>query len=125
MTLTPIVVNMMKDKNIQQALGERIKSIRTKKGLSQQKLAELSDLSYKYIGEVERAQQNPTILTLHKIATGLEVPLSELIHIEKFEISRQEAEQEIQRLIQDALKTMPDEDLPRLLALLRLVLPGK
>lgn len=116
---------MTKDKNIQQALGERIKSIRTKKGLSQQKLAELSDLSYKYIGEVERAQQNPTILTLHKIATGLEVSLSELIHIEEFELSRQEAEQEIQRLIQDALKTMSDEDLPRLLALLRLVLPLK
>ena len=116
---------MVKGKNILEALGERIRFLRTKKGFSQQKLAELADLSYKYIGEIERAQQNPTIQTLQKIADGLEVPLLELVHIEDSKLNRQEIESEIQLLVHDALKSMTDEDLLRLAAVLRLLLPGK
>lgn len=116
---------MVKKTNILKALGDRIRILRTKKGLSQQKLAELSDLSYKYLGEVERAQQNPTIQTLQKIADGLEISLNELVQIEDHNLSRKEIELEIQRVTKQALSSMPDEDLPSLLTLLRLLLPGK
>jgi transcriptional regulator with XRE-family HTH domain len=116
---------MVKKTNILKALGDRIRILRTKKGLSQQKLAELSDLSYKYLGEVERAQQNPTIQTLQKIADGLEISLNELVQIEEHNLSRKEIEMEIQHVTKQALSSMPDEDLPSLLTLLRLLLPGK
>lgn len=116
---------MVKARNIQQALGEKIRLLRSKRGLSQQKLAELADMSYKFLGEIERAQQNPTIQTLQKIADGLEVSLSELVRIEDFELNRQETEREIQSLVEEALKSMSDEELPSLLSVIRLLLPGK
>jgi XRE family transcriptional regulator, regulator of sulfur utilization len=47
--------------------------------LSQEKLAEKADLSYKYVGEVERGQENVSLDALFRIATALKVSLADLI----------------------------------------------
>lgn len=49
-------------------LGTRLQRHRLKKGMTQQTVAERADLSLKYLGEVERGEANPTVMTLAKIA---------------------------------------------------------
>ena len=64
--------------DIKKLIGKRIRSLRKTKGWSQEFLAEHSDLSYKFIGEVERGVVNPSLETLVSIAGGLGVEVAEL-----------------------------------------------
>ena len=59
-------------------LGQRIRSYRTQKGLSQEKLAELASCHTAYIGQIERGEKNATIESIEKISSALGVSLSKL-----------------------------------------------
>ena len=63
----------------QKLLGRRIRSLRQARGLTQERLGELADLNYKYLGSVERGEGNPSLLVLERIAVALEVELSDLL----------------------------------------------
>lgn len=60
--------------NFLKNIGENIKNARKNKQLSQEQLAELAGFSRNYIGMLERAEVNPPVLTIHKLAEilGLE-----------------------------------------------------
>ncbi|MET3207557.1 UNVERIFIED_CONTAM: transcriptional regulator with XRE-family HTH domain [Paenibacillus sp. PvR008] len=76
-------------------MGIRIRAIRNAKGLTQQKLADIASLDYRYIGALERGERNFSIDTLEKVLTALNVSISELMfskeHMTKDETIRQEA----------------------------------
>ena len=72
--------------NINQKIGLKIKLERAKRNWSQEKLAELSDLSKNYIGDVEKGKSSPTIETLAKIANAFEIELHDLTNISKVDI---------------------------------------
>jgi DNA-binding XRE family transcriptional regulator len=58
----------------------KVKCLREKLGLSQEKLARLADVSNNTIVNIESGkQQNPTIETIKKIAKALNVSIEELI----------------------------------------------
>lgn len=59
-------------------VGQRIRNYRLQNGLSQEKLAELSGCHPTYIGQIERAEKNPTIDSIEKISSALNVSLSRL-----------------------------------------------
>lgn len=59
-------------------LGVRIRQLRESKGMSQQDLANDSDIPKSQIGRVERAEINTTVKTLVKIANALDVEPKEL-----------------------------------------------
>ena len=60
--------------------SNKIKKLREKLGLSQEKLARLADVSNNTIVNIEAGkQQNPTVETVKKIAKALDVPVEELI----------------------------------------------
>jgi transcriptional regulator with XRE-family HTH domain len=59
-------------------IGKRIRDLRKQSGLSQEQLGELADFHYTYIGGVERAEKNISVLNLAKIATALNVGLYDL-----------------------------------------------
>ena len=61
-------------------IAKTVKRLREKAGLSQEKLARLADVSNNTLINIEAGKQdNPTIETLKKIATALNVPIEDLI----------------------------------------------
>lgn len=62
-------------------VGEKVRQERTKRGLSQEKLAELSDISPNHVGNIERVKSSPTIELLKKVANGLGVSIVDLVNV--------------------------------------------
>jgi transcriptional regulator with XRE-family HTH domain len=61
-------------------IGKNIKKLRQAKGLSQDRLSKLADVSYNSVIKLETGGiTNPTIETLQKIAKALEVQVDDLI----------------------------------------------
>lgn len=63
--------------------GENVRDIRKKRGLSQEQLAHVADLHRTYIGMIERAEKNITLLNIEKIAIALDVQVHELLKFEE------------------------------------------
>ena len=61
------------------AVGANLRRIRSDRGLSLERLAQLSGVSRAMLGQIELSQSAPTINILWKIARGLSVPFSALI----------------------------------------------
>lgn len=59
-------------------LGSRIRELRTKTGLSQEKFALKIGMDRTYLASVEAGKRNISIVNIKKIADGLEVSLSDL-----------------------------------------------
>jgi len=64
--------------DILKILGNNIKIQRNKLDLSQEALAEKSNLHRTYIGAVERGEKNVSFKNLYKIAKALNVTISDL-----------------------------------------------
>jgi transcriptional regulator with XRE-family HTH domain len=60
-------------------IGANVRSLRVAKKLSQERLAELSDLHRTFVGGVERGERNVTVLTLAFIARALDVLPTDLL----------------------------------------------
>jgi transcriptional regulator with XRE-family HTH domain len=61
-------------------IGKNIKSLRKDKGISQDKLSKLADISLNTVVKLELDQSpNPTLETLKKIAKALEISLDDLV----------------------------------------------
>jgi transcriptional regulator with XRE-family HTH domain len=67
-------------KNLQPKIGKNIKRLRQEKGISQDRLSKLADLSLNTVVTVESGlNPNPTIETLTRIARALDVGVDDLI----------------------------------------------
>ena len=73
-----ICILNMEDKDYLKQFAQKVRAVRESQGLSQDKLAERSDLHRTYIGMVERLERNPSLVCIHKIANGLGVHITEL-----------------------------------------------
>lgn len=60
-------------------LGKRVRELRAKAGLTQERLAELTGLHRTYIGSVERGERNVSLLNLIRIAHSLKSRVSILV----------------------------------------------
>lgn len=63
---------------IKKKLGQRIKYLRTEKGISQEKFALSIDMDRTYYASVESGKRNISINNIQKIANGLDITLEEL-----------------------------------------------
>ena len=70
---------MISKQSILIKFGERVREIRKEKGLSQEELAHKADLHRTYIGMIERAEKNITLLNIEKIANALEIGINEIM----------------------------------------------
>jgi transcriptional regulator with XRE-family HTH domain len=63
-------------------LGNRIRRLRERKGLSQEAFADLARLDRSYMSGIERGVRNFSVLNLAKIAKALGVPITLLFEAE-------------------------------------------
>ena len=66
---------------ITRIIGQRIRNYRSRRGWSQEKLAEMAGCHPTYIGQVERGEKNATMESIAKISSALGVSLSELFEL--------------------------------------------
>lgn len=57
--------------------------MRTEMGISQEELAYRCDMQPSHIGQIERGQKNPTLVTLEKLAQGFNTTVSDLTDFDK------------------------------------------
>lgn len=70
----------MDNKEILIKFGERVRQIRKENNLSQEELSFRANLHRTYIGMIERAEKNITLVNIEKIAKALNVELKELFN---------------------------------------------
>lgn len=58
--------------------GVRLRELRQRGGVSQERLAELAGLHRTYVSSVERGERNISLLNIDKLADALGVPIAEL-----------------------------------------------
>ena len=66
-------------KELQVLLGHRVRTLRSKRGFSQESFADHCGLHRTYMGGIERGEHNLTIQTVLTIAEGLGVTTSKLL----------------------------------------------
>ncbi|WP_353571493.1 helix-turn-helix transcriptional regulator [Candidatus Albibeggiatoa sp. nov. BB20] len=59
--------------------AKKLRRFRLKKNLSQEQLADISGLHRTYVGSVERGERNISIDNMERLATALELQLTELL----------------------------------------------
>jgi transcriptional regulator with XRE-family HTH domain len=59
-------------------LGDQLRRLRLERQLSQERLAELAGLNYKYIGRIELAKADPGADVLVRLARALVIPVGEI-----------------------------------------------
>lgn len=77
----PIMPHPVNKKLLKQ-FGDRVRSLRTARGLTQEKLAELTGFHRTYIGMIERGERNISLLNIGTFADTFEVSVSELFDFE-------------------------------------------
>jgi len=65
--------------NEAQRLGQNLKRIRTKKGISQGDIARTLKVNKSHISNIENGKSNPTLKTIAKLAKAVSVPVEDLI----------------------------------------------
>lgn len=70
---------MISKHNILNIFGENVRKFRRVLDISQEELAHRAELHRTYIGMIERAEKNITIVNMEKIANALEVNIEDLL----------------------------------------------
>ncbi len=69
---------MRRSENPQPALGEAVRQLRSKRGLTQEALAHGAEITTGTLSLIERGLANPTWGTVRAIAAALEISMGEL-----------------------------------------------
>lgn len=68
----------MEDKEILDKVSDNIRIARLQQRISQEKLAEIIDISTKYLNMIENRKANPTIVIVVKICNALKIDLNSI-----------------------------------------------
>jgi len=69
---------VISDSKILEKFGESVRQLRKEKDISQEELAHRANLHRTYIGMIERAEKNITLLNIERIAKALDVDITVL-----------------------------------------------
>lgn len=95
-------------------LGRRIRDLRKRKRLTQEKLAEVAGVDVKYLGGIERGTENPSIGILDRLARALSVKVHQMLTFEHELLG----ERSLRRRIVQALDKCDEAELQIILKLI-------
>ena len=110
--------------SLRKSFGQRLRSIRLAKGLTQEELAGKAGLHTTYIGIIERGKQGASLDTIEKLATALGVKEEKFFSF----ISRKYSIEEKEGLIIDlenTLRKQKIEDIKKISRICEIVLSGE
>ncbi len=112
--------------------GERIKKIRAEKGMTLKDLAEITGFTPSYISQIEREIRQPSLETLRKIASSLNVPLlAFMVDFDDSQVIREKERKkvfipQVQTEYEFITPTLSDENIkPNMVGLYVEIDPGK
>lgn len=70
--------------DIRVKIGKRLRDLRTKKKLSQEKFSFICELDRTYIASIEQGKRNVSIANIEKIAIALDMSVSEFFKSDLF-----------------------------------------
>lgn len=73
---------------ISKIIGQKIKTLRLERKISQQDLAAACNFEKSNLARIESGRTNPTVATLLKICQVLDVPIAQLFNFEDIEDSK-------------------------------------
>jgi transcriptional regulator with XRE-family HTH domain len=79
MSMNNRIARTVKDKKYLLQIGENIRTVRKKKGYSQEEFADIAGFSRSYYTEIETGKRNISVLNLIKIVKALKADPNELI----------------------------------------------
>ena len=79
LALCRLQLAMISKYDILNIFGENVRKYRRLLNISQEELADKADLHRTYIGMIERAEKNITLVNIEKIANALEVKIEDLL----------------------------------------------
>jgi len=105
---------LKKKRNIREVLAENLKKNRRKLGLTQEKLAEMANVSVHYISMVETCNKYPKPEMLERLAETLEIESYKLFSVENdpnepLERLRQSIVEDMKQVVKEAVKTAVSE----------------
>ncbi len=71
---------MLDYSQVLKTIGLNFRLERTKRGLSQERFAEIAGVHTNYIGKVERGEQNLTVKKIVDLANSLDIPIKNILH---------------------------------------------
>ncbi|MEE0913060.1 MAG: helix-turn-helix transcriptional regulator [Ruminococcus sp.] len=86
-------------------IGANIRKYRLKIDVSQESLSLSAGINPAYVGRLERGEKCPTIDTLYKICSALEISVCEILN---FEPDTKSSDTQAKIRIENALKKLPD-----------------
>ena len=63
-------------------IAQNLRAERARKNYSQEKLAELAEISPEYLARIEKEKYSPSLVTIVKLALALEIDLNKLMPLE-------------------------------------------
>jgi transcriptional regulator with XRE-family HTH domain len=73
----------IRDEILIKAFGNRVRTLRQENGLSMQSLADIMNVEYRQVSDIETGKINTTISTASAISKALNISLSELFSLDR------------------------------------------
>jgi transcriptional regulator with XRE-family HTH domain len=117
---------------VQQAIGQILRALRQRKGLTQKELASKiqGKVDYSYIGKIERGEQLPSLKMLERLSSALAVPLSSFFQGLGSDVTARRAGHEAgnealgrqrEQLLLYLVNTVHNDDIPLLIEIVRVL----
>lgn len=71
--------------DLRKSFGRRLKRLRVQKGMSQEELAAIANLSVDFLSLIERGVNSPSFSSIEKLADALDMPVRELFRFDEEE----------------------------------------
>ena len=103
-------------RNEGQRFGRRVRELRKRANMTQEALGSAADVNFKFIGGIERGEENPSLSVILKLARGLGVEAVDL-----FDLGHVQPERALRTQARKLLDEAPADDVQRFIRIVKAI----